>query len=132
MVEDLLKKARKDIEKYCMEECAAYCCRKGFLVLTEDELDIVTKGDHSKIKKQKDGTYALELQRGCPSLEENSCTIHTSRLRPKTCSDFPIFYSGNVVIFSARCPASQTHYFYPLKHELRRLGVSYAIANTIN
>ncbi len=42
--EQIAEKARKSISKFCYEECNAYCCRKGYLILNKDEVDVVTQG----------------------------------------------------------------------------------------
>ena len=35
--ERIANKARTCISEFCYEECNAYCCRKGYLILTEKE-----------------------------------------------------------------------------------------------
>ena len=36
-----------------MEECNAFCCRKGFLILRENEVDLVTQNNRKKLTKEK-------------------------------------------------------------------------------
>ena len=99
-IQELVSQARNSIGEYCMNECNAYCCRKGYLVLSEKELDLlvgekrvelVSKGD---IKEQEDGSFSLHLGNhlgACPRLDGAQCSIHKHPSRPKTCEKFPIF-----------------------------------------
>ena len=41
--EKIANKARKSISKYCIDECHAYCCRKGYLVATPKEYRKITR-----------------------------------------------------------------------------------------
>ena len=58
-INKLADKARRSISKYCIEECKAYCCRKGFIILKEIELtptlnkkrqELINSGMLKKIK----------------------------------------------------------------------------------
>jgi Fe-S-cluster containining protein len=127
--EHILTEARESISLFCMQECKAYCCRKGYLVLTSKEAVLVsghplsTKDD--ALRDVVGGGHALHLgetHAGCPCLKDFKCTIHTDVSRPKTCKDFPIFRQGNVVRFSPRCPAVQAGKMYQVEHELMQLG----------
>ena len=42
-IEQILDEARSSISKFCIEECKAYCCRKGHLTLTAKETDLITQ-----------------------------------------------------------------------------------------
>src|SRR3989344_5575527 len=39
--ETIAQQARKSISSYCINECKAYCCRKGFLVFSSKESSII-------------------------------------------------------------------------------------------
>ena len=113
------EEARKSISSYCVEDCKAYCCRKGFLLLDEAALQ-VTVGDQRLalerqgfLKETKEG-FSLNLNnpRHCPSLKGSLCTIHKNPDRSRTCKDFPIFIREKSIILSHRCPAVQEEKFY--------------------
>jgi len=129
--EALADKARNSISSFCINECKAYCCRKGHLVIKEDEIDEVMQGREAELENEgaltrtKDGRYSLNLDNsneGCPSLKDNKCTIHKSSKRPKVCGDFPIFIEGNKVRFSGRCTAVQEGKFYPYVKKFLAMG----------
>ena len=129
--ERIANDARRSLSKYCYEECSAYCCRKGYLVLTEKEADIVTQGKkdemikEGRIKELKDGKYSMNLSPNCPSLVDNKCIIHKSHSRPKACKDFPLFLSTGEFMFSGRCPAVRQGKLIPYSYKLVRNGMKY-------
>ena len=121
-VEKIAKKARKSISKFCSEECRSYCCRKGYLVLTSSQADLVTQKkkkdyeDKKLLKGIKEGRYSLYIGNKdfpCPSLKDFKCLIHRNRNRPDACKQFPIFVHGNTIKLSSRCPAVIGNLFYP-------------------
>ncbi len=139
MYVDIIKRAQEAriaISDYCIHECNAFCCSKGILVLTEDELLAVFHDDKKQmsenkqyITKQPDGRFALDLSRdgkGCPSLNKKTkmCTIHSSSRRSKTCSDFPIFVhdSDKKIFISPRCFAHIDRKFYAFRFEAEHNG----------
>ena len=137
--ENILKRARNAIGKFCMEECKAYCCRKGYLVLTLEEADIVSQKRTNEliekgiIRKFDNGKYSLDLgntEMSCPSLNSNdfTCKIHKKRKRPDACKLFPIFIQGNEIKISPRCLAVKQNLFYPFIARLKKLG--YRISET--
>jgi Fe-S-cluster containining protein len=127
--EKIADKARNSISKYCIEECKAYCCRKGYLVLKPEEVDRVTQGRAKELEEKKilkklaDGKYSLYMGNydcPCPSLKDFKCTIH--KTKPKTCSDFPLFFHGNNLRLSPRCPAVKNNLMYPYIKRLIAIG----------
>lgn len=119
--EQIAEKARKSIGKYCIEECKAYCCRKGYLVLEENEVDTITQGkrkeleEKGRLKKIKDGRYSLYMGNSefpCPSQgKDNKCMIY--KKRTQTCKDFPVFIEGKDIRLSPRCLAVRNGKLYP-------------------
>ncbi|MBU1201278.1 MAG: hypothetical protein KJ583_02240 [Nanoarchaeota archaeon] len=111
--EDIVKIARKSIGKFCIEECKAYCCRKGYLILKENQLDLVMQGRKEELdcilKPLKDDTFSMFMgnhNQSCPSLTTSyTCQIHKKRNRPQACKDFPVFLTSNKIILSPRCLA---------------------------
>jgi Fe-S-cluster containining protein len=109
--ETIAKKARASIGQYCMDECRAYCCRKGYLVLTLEQAKIIT---HDRVeeflktdalKRLENGRYSLNLgatPEGCPSLKDYKCMIHKNKKRPQACKDFPVFLEGKSLKLSPR------------------------------
>lgn len=132
MVEKLLEQARKDISRFCIKECNNYCCRKGFLILKEDQVELVTHGNKINVKQHENGTFILDLNKDCPSIGPKGCTIHKNIARPQTCKDFPIFQKEGHVIFSTRCPCVQTNFLYVLKQKLHKKGIRYFIGNPVD
>lgn len=127
----IAKKARKSISSYCYEECKSYCCRKGYLVMTQRQADLVTSGktqeflEKEKLKKLTNKMYSLDMEKEgmpCPALIDYKCTIHNKRNRPKACKEFPIFIEGNKIRLSARCPAVREGKLYPFVHKLVSTG----------
>ncbi|MBW2964232.1 YkgJ family cysteine cluster protein [Candidatus Woesearchaeota archaeon] len=129
--ETIAQKARKAISSFCMEECKSFCCRKGYLPLRESEVDTVTQGKRKELMEQgiltlrADGKYSLYMggtDMPCPSFQNDRCVIHTSRKRPLTCRQFPIFVDGNTVRISARCLAAKAGLLYPYVARMKLLG----------
>ena len=125
--EYIAQKARKAIGDFCFEECGAYCCRKGYLILQPKELLTVVNTPSNlqhEIKKLENGTYSLNLGcNGCPSLKDFKCLIHKKRLRPKVCKEFPIFVGKKCVKLSSRCLAVRQGKLYPFIKEWKKMGV---------
>jgi len=110
-------KARKSISSFCIEECKAYCCRKGYLVLQGKEIKKVLDNDYASSTTKNDGTVSLNLNdNGCPQLKDNKCKIHKSKNRPKTCGDFPVYLYGNTIFLSPRCLAVRENKMYAFIH----------------
>ena len=128
----LASKARKSLSSYCMNECNALCCRKGFINISLKEAKRITQKKVNEFEVlgylfRKNGRYALNLGMACPSLKDNKCTIHKSRNRPKVCSDFPVFIEGNEIKLSMNCPAVANNFLYPYEKKFIKLG--YKITN---
>ncbi len=129
--ETIAKKARRSISRYCYEDCKSYCCRKGYLPVKEEEVDLVTQGRKEELlqkgilKKIGDGKYSLYLgnyDTPCPSLFDYKCLIHKKKNRPDVCAQFPLFIEGKMIKLSPRCPAVKEGLFYPYVSQLLRLG----------
>ncbi len=133
--ESIANKARKDIGKYCYEECRAYCCRKGYLILKPSQVDTVTQNRRKELEEKgilkkliagkNKGCYSMYMGTStlpCPSLKDWKCVIHKSRKRARACRDFPIFFEDDFVKFSPRCPAVKAMKFYAVVKKLKDLG----------
>ena len=131
--EAIADEARKSIGSFCIDECKAFCCRKCYLVLKDDEVDVVTQGRKDELmgkgllKRFKSGTYSLNMgdsDVACPSLdlETLKCRIHNHSKRPMTCRNFPIFLDGKKVILSNRCLAVRLGMLYPFIARLKMIG----------
>lgn len=132
-IQELVSEARNSISEYCMKECHAYCCRKGFLLLTEPELNLLTGNKRDAleekkfIKPQENNLFSLALNNhlgSCPMLVDSKCTIHKNPLRPKTCEKFPIFLDEEKkeIRLSPRCFAVKENKLYPFVHQFLKLG----------
>ena len=123
--EEIAQKARKKIGKFCFEECGAYCCRKGYLVLNDIELALIkgTIKEQNAIKILEDGRTSLFLGAGCPALKKNfQCKIHKNVLRPLACKEFPIFVKEKEIHLSGRCLAIKQGKLYPYIKQWLNLG----------
>ncbi len=113
---------------FCFEECKSYCCRKGYLVLTKEESEVVA-GEKLEslivkdvVKKTDDDNYSLHIN-PCPSLKDNKCSIHKDPKRPTVCREFPIFlWSNKVIHVSNRCLFVKQGLLYPYLAELKLKG----------
>ena len=130
--EYIANKARKAISSYCYEECRSYCCRKGYLTLTEKQADLILedkKEEYEKegaLKKMENGLYSLNMGKAdkpCPRLIDYKCSIHKNRNRPKACRKFPIFIEGDIVKLSHRCYAVREGKLYPFIRQWKSMGL---------
>lgn len=132
-IQKLVSEARNSISDYCMFECHAYCCRKGYLLLDEDELNLLTQDKrldlekNNFIKPQENNKFSLNLGNNfgsCPRLVDSKCTIHKDPNRPSTCEKFPIFLDedNKIIRLSPRCFAVKENKLYPYVHEFLKLG----------
>ena len=132
-IQDLVSLARNSISDYCINECHAYCCRKGFILLNEEELNLLTGDkrqeleDNEFIKRQDDGKFSLNFSNhlgSCPRLSDSKCTIHKDPRRPLTCEKFPIFLDeeNKVIRLSPRCFAVKENKLYPFVHQFLSMG----------
>ena len=132
-VNEIVFRARKFIGKFCAEECNAYCCRKGYILINERKLNLLaTKNEQIELKKENklkelsfSGKFMLDFSNylgGCPKLKGTECSIHSNPERPQVCQDFPIFIFGNNLRISSKCPAHQKNMFYPFIKQLEGLG----------
>ncbi|PIZ50806.1 hypothetical protein COY27_05815 [Candidatus Woesearchaeota archaeon CG_4_10_14_0_2_um_filter_33_13] len=127
----LAKKARNSIGQFCHDECGAYCCRKGYLVLSQKELDLLLNSQEALadelklIKQQNNGNFSLFIgnsQFPCPRLDNMQCSIHKNKSRPQCCKDFPLFLKDDKFFLSPRCPAVKYGKFYKYETQFKKLG----------
>lgn len=130
-VEKIVSEAMKNLSEFCVNECHAYCCRKGYLPLSEEEVTLLCQDKKEELfekgflKKEENGKYLLNFDNnfsGCPRLKNFLCSIHNNPLRPKTCKDFPIFILGKEVKISNRCPGKKRNKFFKFEIEIEKLG----------
>lgn len=132
-IQELATKARNSISNFCMSECNAYCCRKGYLVLSEVELDFLVGEKRSylesegDIKKLENNSFSLHLGNSlgaCPRLDGAICSVYKDALRPLTCEKFPLFVDEEkkMARFSSRCFAVKENKMYPYREEFLRRG----------
>ena len=131
-VDKIANDGRKSISSYCINDCKSYCCRKGYLVMSKKQLDVVINNKKEEYKEQvkelKNGKVSLFLGssgKPCPSLRKDfKCGIHSNPERPKACRDFPIFLKkeSKTVLLSPRCLAVRTNMLYPHIKRFELLG----------
>jgi Fe-S-cluster containining protein len=135
-IQKIADEARNSISKYCIEECRAFCCRNGYLLINPKSIDTVTHNNTKELiekgllKKLKNGYYSLFLGNfdiPCKSLDlkDFTCNIHKNKLRPKACRDFPLIIEENTIKLSPRCPAVRENRLYPYIKLLIKKGLRY-------
>lgn len=120
--EKLAISARKSISSYCYNECCAYCCRKGFLLLSRKEINILKLDINALTILPVDKRYIFNLSKGCPNLKDYKCIIHKNSKRPKACKEFPLFIFGKTIIITEDCPAVKQNLLYPFLAEFKSMG----------
>ena len=131
-IEKLADVARNSISNFCMNECHAFCCREGYILIHYQELDLMaTKKLQEKLEKDGtirelwDGKFSLNFSNsktGCPALKKGLCKIHSNPKRPNVCKNFPIFIDRNEVKISKRCLAVQKGMLEDFREEAKELG----------
>lgn len=121
-IHELADEARNFISNYCLTECNGYCCRKGYIMLTQEEVMLLTTMD--KVKRIDDKLFSLNLNGGCPKFLNNMCSVHNDALRSKTCRDFPIFVNEEKkeIILSPRCYAVLNNVLYGYIRKFMQMG----------
>lgn len=133
-MEEIKKLIREKLEKindFCINECKSYCCRKGYLVLKKEEVELICEKNKNELlekgflKEMLNGKFSLNLDNcfgGCPQLKDFKCSIHQNPRRPQTCKDFPIFILDNKIKISSRCLAKKENKFFEFEKEAKKLG----------
>ena len=114
-----------------MTECKALCCRKGKILLTENEAKEISDNKVKEYKTAKlmfekgEDQIVLELEpQACPKLtKDHKCGIFTNKNRPKACSNFPLYIYGDKVMAAGFCPAVKEGLLNKTLDELREAGL---------
>lgn len=123
--------ARESISSYCYRECKASCCRKGFLLLTGDEVGLMKGACKEELQvipveletDEEGFVFDLGSGEGCPNLMEYKCTIHDNPLRPNACKEFPLFiWPDKTIMVTYACPAVKEAKLYSYLAEFKRMG----------
>lgn len=139
--EKIADKARKSISKFCIEECKAYCCRKGYLILDDSNVNLVTQGNKDKLmsnyvlKELGDERYSFFLghrDHPCPSLKDHRCMIHSDDKRPLACKNFPLFIEDDILRLSPRCVAVKLGMLYPYVTKLLKMNLKLSKTNSFS
>ncbi|MBD3318488.1 hypothetical protein GF342_01110 [Candidatus Woesearchaeota archaeon] len=120
--------ARKSLSLFCSEECRAYCCRRGYLVVPKQQALVLLSlvKDENRVKHLPD-SVSFKLKGDCPALVNFSCSVYD--LRPQVCRDFPLFLHGTTVMVSGYCTAVAQGKLYPFIAQILRLGYTLAPNN---
>jgi len=132
-IHEIANEMRESLSEYCMNECKSYCCRKGYLIVNKEELDLISNDkkeilvQDDSIKEMLNGKFTLRFENcygSCPSLNLRNfkCLIYKNELRPETCKLFPIFIIGNKIKISNRCPAKKDNKFFKFEKMAKELG----------
>lgn len=130
-IHKLVNKTLENLSGFCISECHSFCCRKGYLILKSEEVDLIV-GDKKEIllgkkdlKEMLNGKFSLKLDNclgDCPRLKNFKCEIHENIKRPDTCKNFPIFVALKEIKISSRCPAKAENKFFGFVKEAEKLG----------
>ena len=120
--EELAIRARESISSYCYTECLAFCCRRGYLLLSEKEVALLCLDIKDLHIMPIDKRYIFNLSKGCPNLVEYKCKIHKNPDRPNVCKEFPLFIHYNTIILTEDCPAVKDNQLYPFLAEFKAMG----------
>lgn len=120
--ESLAISARESISSYCYNECLACCCRKGYLLLTEEEVNLLQLKIKDLTILPIDKRYVFNLSKGCPNLKEFKCMIHKNIDRPKVCKEFPLFICEDAIVVTEDCPAIKQNMLYSYLAEFKSMG----------
>jgi Fe-S-cluster containining protein len=134
-INDISKETMFALSEYCINKCKAYCCRKGYLIVNEEQLNLILNNNEKKkqrlinnkdIKEMLNGKFSINFStcNGCPalSLKTFKCNIYENENRPQTCKDFPIFIVGKKIKISSRCPAKRDNKFFKFEKQAEKLG----------
>lgn len=131
-IQKIANDARNSIANYCINDCKAYCCKNGFLlILSEKELKFVSSNKIFQnissgflLKSEKANVlFDLKNSRCLKLTDENTCSKHKSKNRPKICSDYPLFIVKNNIILSSTCYAVKNNLLNSYIIELEKLGL---------
>ena len=132
VAQELAVAARNSISKYCYLECNAYCCRRGYLLLSASEVGLMKDINKKDLKimpirtKNDKKRYIFNLglkSHGCPNLLNYKCTIHLNPARPKACKEYPLFiWENKTVVVTDECPAVKDNKLYSYLAEFKSLG----------
>ena len=112
---NLVDEARDSLGDFCMNECKAYCCKKGTLPITIKELELFEEKNVSIVN----GEISLLLP--CVKLsKDNMCGVYETR--PKICKEFPIHQSKKILLISNRCLGVMQEKLYPYIKRLKEEG----------
>lgn len=110
---EIAKDARASLGSYCINTCKAQCCKRGYLLVKQDELDSLTDKKEEEYRKDeivKDfgEKFLFKLDgKGCPKLSsDNLCTIHKNPNRPVLCNDYPLFLTRKYAVVASDCPGA--------------------------
>jgi Fe-S-cluster containining protein len=134
VAETLAIAARKSISNYCYSECMAYCCRRGYLLLSAEEVGLMRNINIEDLKimpirieiANDAKRYIFNLGAksfGCPNLTDYKCVIHANPLRPKACKEYPLFiWKDKTIVITDECPAVKENQLYAYLSEFKALG----------
>jgi len=130
--ESLAVLARQSLSDYCRDECGAYCCRIGYLLLSASQVGLMRNVDIATLKlmpirfeaDEKRYIFSLGLDRkGCPNLDDGQCSIHKNPDRPDACKKYPLFIGENkTVIITDECPGVRENKLFSYLAEFKAMG----------
>ena len=133
-IEKLANEARDSVGDFCANECHSFCCRKGYLPVSEEEANLICGKNKEKFilngifEEKWNGKFFLNFENnpdGCPALKDFKCLIHSEDKRPQTCKDFPIFILNKKIKISDRCPAKKEGKFFKFEKDVKKLGYEF-------
>jgi len=132
----VIGEAMRIVQKSCVSECKALCCRSGVTDMSPNEVDLVCGEKRLDLERAGNlllldsGDYRLLFNNNvrCPSLvHENGkafCNIHNNPDKPSMCGDYPFFIDSKakVVNVMTNCPVVLGDELKPFLRRITNLG----------
>lgn len=121
LIQDLANWRREVLPKYC-RQCRGRCCHFNLRGLSENQVRLIFSisrdipEEYCELGRRRfqlsSKGYTTNFQRGesgCPQLRDGRCRIYNHLLKPRVCSDYPVFLDKEKksLTFDDCCPAIQ-------------------------
>lgn len=122
-MEELINIAREKISSYCLSSCEAECCKRGTMKISDNQVELMTKGNMSLVKSLPNNEYRVKIT-PCVNESNNKCSVY--KKRPVVCREFPIrvFNLKETIISIGKCKAVDSGV---IDEELNTLKLKYKI-----
>lgn len=122
-MESIIDIARNKISAYCLSNCDAECCKRGSIKITENQINLMTKGDKSLLEELPNNEYRVKLT-PCINIDGNKCLVYQNR--SDVCRRYPIrlINLSQPIINISKCKAIDAGI---VNNEINKLSLKYKI-----